>query len=683
MPTKRASVFSFLKEELRLRNLVAYALVFLTCFITAKFGQYLFYEQHTSPALIWAPFGIALGAILVGGYRMWLPIALAELLAVTSAGISPLPVVIAATVGQTLQPLIGAWVMRKFEFDNGLGRIRDAFVLIGIAFIAAAISPSFSTLAQVATHTLNASLEVTWVRNWAGGILSILILTPLITVWLPLRPFKLPRVQTLETMIALCLLATVTILLGWTEYGASYGLTGIYVLLAILVWISIRMEPRVMTLALLLLAVLGMGGSFYLHSATPLNQQLFSQELFIEFLAVIFIVFEGLVEERRRARIALEKNVVQLERAIEKIANEDVAKNQFIATLAHELRNPLAPVVSALDLLTLQQPTQEALQTIEGAQRELNVMRRLLDDILDVARISQTRFKLQKEVIDVRSLLERAVESTRVFLRNRNHTLKVSLPEDNVLVEVDPVRLQQIVVNLLNNAGKYTPPGGQIELSCQKEGVMAKIQVRDNGIGIPQESLEEVFEPFRQIRPTTQIGTGLGIGLWLTKQLVEMHDGLIVAESEGLEQGSCFTISLPLKETPLLATTSAIQISSILRPMKVLVVDDNEAAAHAMQRLLQLKGHEPKVAYDGKAAITSAAEFTPQVILLDIGLPDMSGYDVARKLLAAGVNATLIALTGYGQDEDKEQAKVAGFDYHLTKPVGIADIEGILSQLKV
>jgi len=430
------------------------------------------------------------------------------------------------------------------------------------------------------------------------------------------------------------------------------------------------------------LSVLGMGGSFYLHSSTPLNQELFSQELFIEFLAVIFLVFAALVEERRRARIALEQNVVQLRQAIQKIEDEDVAKNQFIATLAHELRNPLAPVVSALDLLTIQQPSSEALQTIEGAQRELNVMRRLLDDILDVARVSQTRFKMQMQVLDVRPILERSVESTKVFLRNRNHTLVVSLPNEPVLVEADPVRFQQIVVNLLNNAGKYTPAGGQIELSCHKEGTLAKIQVRDNGVGIPQASLREVFEPFRQIRPTTQIGTGLGIGLWLTKQLVEMHSGSIEAQSEGAKRGSCFTIYLPLKETSLVTTGPSVQVSSIIVPMKILVVDDNEAAGQALHKLLRLKGHEPKIAYDGTTALSTVTEFAPKVILLDIGLPDMSGYDVARKMRAAGVSATLIALTGYGQDDDKARAKTAGFDYHLTKPVGISDIEKILSQLQ-
>jgi CheY-like chemotaxis protein len=374
---------------------------------------------------------------------------------------------------------------------------------------------------------------------------------------------------------------------------------------------------------------------------------------------------------------------VQLERALERIEKEDVAKNEFIATLAHELRNPLAPVVSALDLLTLQHPSEEAMQTIEVAQRELGVMRRLLDDILDVARIAQTRFRLQKEVVDIRPLLERCVESTKNFLRNRKHTLTITLPDSPVMVEVDPVRFQQVIVNLLNNAGKYTESGGRIELWCEKAGTRAKIQVRDNGIGIPQESLNEIFEPFRQIRPTPQIGTGLGIGLWLTKRLVEMQGGTIEVQSEGAELGSCFTIYLPLQNVLRSETQEKMRVTALVIPsLKILVADDNEAAAQAMQKLLKLKGHDSYIAYDGVSAISKVAEISPDVVLLDIGLPDMSGHDVAQTLRKMRTKATLIALTGYGQEEDKERAKKAGFDYHLTKPVGIVDIERVLAQIR-
>jgi|SRR5665213_498031 len=678
----RRTVSSFLRNELRLRSVALYALVFLVCFLTAKFGQYLFYEQNTSPALIWAPFGIALGAILIGGYRMWLPVVLAELLAVFSAGISPLPVMLAATVGQTLQPLLGAWVLNKLGFDGNFARIRDAFVFLGVIFFAAMIAPSIASLTQLLTHSLTATVGITWTRSWAGGVLSILILTPLITVWFPLRKLVLSRLERIETILVLAALSLLLIFSSWTPYGADYGVSVVYVYLAIMVWISIRMEPRILTVALLLTAVLGMGGEFFLQQATPLNQRLFSQELAIELFAVIFLVFSALVEERRRGRLALQQNVMQLQRALERIENEDAAKNQFIATLAHELRNPLAPVVSALDLLSLQKLSTETMHIIEGAQRELSVMRRLLDDILDVARVSQTKFKLQKEVVDVRPIIERCVESTKNFLSNRNHTLSVIMSQEPIMLDVDPVRFQQIIVNILNNAAKYTKNGGQIELRCEKIGAQAVIQITDNGVGIPRESLKDIFEPFRQIRPTPQIGTGLGIGLWLTKQLVEIHGGTIEATSQGADRGSSFVLRFPLKTDTSWSMKETRSAPDVTAPsMKILIVDDNQAAAQSMEKLLKLKGHEAHVAYDGTSAIATVEHYYPHVVLLDVGLPDMSGYDVARLLRAQKPEITLIALTGYGQVEDKENAKSAGFNYHLTKPVGIADIEAVLVQV--
>ncbi|HEV3244821.1 MAG TPA: ATP-binding protein [Candidatus Paceibacterota bacterium] len=681
MASSRSSVFTFVKREFRLRNLLIYCIVFLACFGSAKLGQFLFFDLHTSPALIWPSFGIALGAILVGGYRMWLPVALAELLAVSSLGMSPLPLMLGATIGQTIQPLIGAWVMRRLNFDLKLSRLLDAFILIGVGLVSAAIAPTISTLAGFLAHPLVGDLYANWIRTWSGGALSILILTPFITVWLPPYPLDYTRAKFTEVWVAMVLLAAITAFTAWTPYGANYGLTAVYGILALLVWIALRTEPRMLTLAMLLLAAISMTGAFfYLPAGASLNAQLFNQELFIEFLATIYLVIAALAEERRRDRLTLQRSVRQLEFALRRIEGDDVAKNQFIATLAHELRNPLAPVVSALDLLSLQDPSPEAARTIEVAQREIGVMRRILDDILEVARVSQHKFTLQKETLDVRPILERCIETTRNFMRNRKHTVTLALPDDAVILETDPVRFEQIITNLLNNAGKYTPTGGRIEIACEKLGSQAVIRVRDNGIGIPPQSLTEIFEPFRQVQTTSQIGTGLGIGLWLTKRLVEMHGGVIEAKSEGLGRGACFTVYLPLREGPI-AGPKASTPTPVLQPFKILIVDDNESAAEALQKLLKLRGNEVHVSFDGRSARTAALELEPRVLLLDIGLPDMSGYDVAKELREQGSKATLIALTGYGQEEDKKSAMNAGFDYHLTKPVGIADIERILGEL--
>ncbi len=258
----------------------------------------------------------------------------------------------------------------------------------------------------------------------------------------------------------------------------------------------------------------------------------------------------------------------------------------------------------------------------------------------------------------------------------------MELPGGPLLLEVDPVRFQQIIVNILNNAAKYTPPGGRIKLVCKRSDDKVMIEIRDSGIGIPHEFLDEIFEPFRQIRPTPQVGTGLGIGLWLTKRLVEMHGGTISATSEGPERGSVFTMYFPVP-TLLLTPPQAEKKKSPAEPgaRKIMIVDDNEAAADGLKKLLEFKGHAVVVAHTGTAALAEVDTFAPHVILLDIGLPDIDGYEVARRLRRKETPATLIALTGYGQEEDKTKALEAGFDFHLTKPVGIAEIEAILADI--
>ena len=573
--------------------------------------------------------------------------------------------------------------MNRFGFESPIFRVRDAFLIIGASAIATMIAPSLSTLAQLMTHTLSAAPAISWSRSWAGGILSVLIFTPLITTWLPWRRLPFARARRLEIALAFSALIAVTFFLFWTPYASGFGLSGIYVLLAVLVWIVLRLDPRNVTLSLLVTTVLAMAGTLIAHpTANPINQQLLSDELFIEFLAVIFLLFCSVIEERRIAKRSLEESVEQLEIALRKISREDKAKSEFIATLAHELRNPLAPVVSALELLKLGNTSRASGEIIASAEQQLQVMRRLLDDLLEVARLSQGSFKLQKEPVDISEIVRRSVETARHFMLQRSHTLTVEVPAEATLVEADPVRLQQIIVNLLNNAAKYTPAGGRIRLAAAREGSRMAIRVSDNGIGIPAESMRDIFEPFRQIRPTPQMGTGLGIGLSLTKRLVEMHGGEIEVESSGTDKGSTFTVYLPLatQTAPLKLIGMSAPVSEPVRSYSILIVDDNEAAAGALKKLLDFKGYQAHVASSGSAALERAQNFSPRVVLLDIGLPDIDGYEVARKLKTYTNNMTLIALSGYGQEEDKKRAKEAGFDYHLTKPAGIADIEAILAK---
>ncbi len=375
--------------------------------------------------------------------------------------------------------------------------------------------------------------------------------------------------------------------------------------------------------------------------------------------------------------------------AEEVLKNADQRKDEFLATLAHELRNPLAPIRTGLHILNLSRDPAVADRTREMMERQLSHMVRLIDDLLDVSRITSGKVTLRKEQVLLRSVAETAVEASRPVIEAAGHALKLTLPEEPVWLAADPTRLAQVISNLLTNAAKYTPEGGCIELSAASEGGEVIIRVTDTGLGIPPGMLAEVFEMFTQVNRTLERSQGgLGIGLALVKRLVEFHGGTITAESPGLGQGSTFTVRLPRvdaragpDEKPSPAATGSVQPP--LSGRRVLVVDDNKDVAESLANMLQIGGHEIRTAHSGSAALDAARPFNPEVVFLDIGLPGMSGYEVAKRLRkeASLGGAVLVALTGWGSDDVKRLSREAGFDYHLTKPVELTAIERILAQV--
>jgi PAS domain S-box-containing protein len=360
---------------------------------------------------------------------------------------------------------------------------------------------------------------------------------------------------------------------------------------------------------------------------------------------------------------------------------------QFLAMLGHELRNPLAPIrnaVSVMQMLELRDP--QLRNCRDMIERQVTHLSRLVDDLLDVSRITSGKIGLQNEQIELAEVAARAVEASRPVLEARGHALEVRLPDAALEVSGDPTRLSQVLQNLLNNSAKYTPQGGNIELELTREGDSAVIRVRDDGIGIRAELLPRVFDLFMQAdRGLDRSEGGLGIGLTLARQIVEMHGGSIHAASEGPGRGAAFTVRLPagalcVARSPSPPTTQAAAAPPST-PRRTLVVDDNRDAADSMAALLDLRGHTTWVAYDGESALALAAEHAPQVVLLDIGLPGMDGYEVAARLraLAQTRNSRLIALTGYGQPEDRRRSQQAGFDRHLVKPVDFEILVGLLA----
>jgi PAS domain S-box-containing protein len=380
------------------------------------------------------------------------------------------------------------------------------------------------------------------------------------------------------------------------------------------------------------------------------------------------------VTDKKRAEEELTLQAEQLREAARR-------KDEFLATLAHELRNPLAPVRTGLSVLDHAPSPEAAARTRDMMERQLAHMVRLIDDLLDVSRITSGKVVLRREPVLLRNVVDIAIEANRPILDGAHHELSVSLPGAELLVEADATRLAQVIGNLLNNAIKYTPPGGRIVVASRREGAEAVIEISDNGLGIPSEHLERVFEMFNQVNRTLDRAQGgLGIGLALVRELVTLHGGTVRAESAGPGHGSTFTVRLPLAETRHAART-APEKEKVSQQRRVLVVDDNIDAAQMLAMLLDMYGHETRTAHTGAEALDAAATFKPEVVFLDIGLPGMNGYEVARRLRndPAVRGATLVALTGWGTEEDKSHALEAGFDYHLTKPVETTAIDRVLS----
>ena len=360
-------------------------------------------------------------------------------------------------------------------------------------------------------------------------------------------------------------------------------------------------------------------------------------------------------------------------------------KSEFLAMLAHELRNPLAPILNALELMRLRPADSAAsARAREIAVAQIWHLTRLVDDLLDVSRITHGRIQLRTEIVDLAQVVNQAVESVRPLNDTRGQERVVSLPPEPVRLEADPTRLVQVLSNLLNNAMKYTDDGGRIELTAERDGQEVVLRVRDTGIGMAPELLPRVFDLFTQgERGLDRSQGGLGIGLTMVRCLVEMHGGRVTAHSDGLGRGSEFIVRLPvLPEAPQCPEDApqAPQKSDISPSRRVLVVDDSISTAESMAALLQLEGHEGRVAFDGPKALELAATFHPEVVLLDIGMPGMNGYQVAKQLRQMpGLEQTLlVAITGYGQEEDRRRSREAGFQLHLVKPVRLSAVLELL-----
>ncbi|MEK7109524.1 MAG: ATP-binding protein [Patescibacteria group bacterium] len=652
-------------------------------------------------SLVWPPAALALGALFLFGVELWPALLVSFFALLLAKGITP-PLAAAIAIGNVLEALAGVYILRRLNFDALFNRLQDALVFALTSFGAAFLSSTFISLAlRVLTDSpFDSQL---WVGLWVGHMVSLLSFGPFMVRWAYKPLFTRTRREWVEGAGLFGAIIALNVLVYWTPYTTLGSVSLLYFSIVPLMWAALRTGPRGMTFALALMAAIASSGILFgygpLAHAPNLPQSLFSIQLVIGTLSLIFLIFVAIVEERKEATKALQNNVEQFREALEKIRAEDQAKADFIAILAHELRNPLSPLLSGVELMKARAEGPANVLQMMGAH--LNTMARLLDDLLDMSRISQKRFQLQKHPVKISAVVAQSLEMVSPYFAERGHSLITVLPEEELWTNGDQVRLVQIVVNLLNNAAKYTNPGGTIRLEARRLPAAQAghdddvvITVSDTGTGIDPARLKKIFEPFGISDSGTNRAGGLHIGLSLAKRMAEMHHGTLAAASPGVGRGSTFTVTLPLAPmAPLIPpevprdrrsrfSKEALGKSRALGTLLVLVVDDNEAAAASLCRLLEHNGHQTLVAHDATQALLLCEKYFPTVALLDIGLPDMDGYELARRLRQKfGDGLMLVALTGYGQDEDKRRAREAGFDEHLTKPVSIVDVERVLLDL--
>ena len=381
-------------------------------------------------------------------------------------------------------------------------------------------------------------------------------------------------------------------------------------------------------------------------------------------------------------------DVTDHKRAMEALRDADRRKNEFLATLAHELRNPLAPIRNAVQIIKAKSPAQPDLIWSRAVlERQVEVLARLLEDLLDMSRISRSALELRRERVELAAVLDAALETSRPAIEAGGHELTVAIPAEPIPLEADAVRLAQVFANLLNNAAKYTEAGGHVRLNAERRGENVVVSVKDTGVGIAAEMLPNIFDIFLQATPAlVRSQIGVGIGLSLVKGLVELHGGSVEARSDGTGHGSEFIVRLPVAvdaRVPAPAVPAVEDANPDVPKRRVLIVDDNRDSADSLAMLLRIMGHEVATAYDGEQAVVTAAASRPEVVLLDIGMPKVNGYDVCSRIRRErwGTDMLLVALTGWGQEDDRRRTEDAGFNQHMVKPVDAGALLKLLDSL--
>ncbi len=636
-------------------------------FVAGKFGLSYFGYIHPSASAVWLPTGVAMAAFLPFGFRLVPAVFLgAFLVNVTTAGsvLSSLGV----ALGNTLEGVLAVTLVDRFA--GGRAAFSNAAGILKFAGLAAFLSTTVSATIGVESLVLlgfarEEDVAAIWFTWWLGDAAGAVLVTPLVVLWWTNPAWQWPFHRTRELALVFAAVGAVGALVFFHPKLSEYPLP--FLCLAPLVWGALRFGPRELATAVALLAVVATastatgGGPF--DMATP-NESLLVLQAFLVLTSMTALPMAALTVERRA--------LLQRERAARAEADSaSHAKDEFLAILSHELRNPLAAVSTAAAVLDSASLSETELHKHVGSiRRQTQHLARLIDDLLDIGRLTANKMTLHKEPVELGGALRRCVDvltTSRGLGKDR-----IELATEPVWVDADPVRVTQIMENLLANALKHTPLGRRIRVAVSERGGVAELRVEDEGHGIDAALLPRVFEPFRQgVQGLDRSTGGLGLGLTLVRRIAELHGATVEASSEGAERGSVFTVRFPSRPPPIEArgTDDAQPTAGARR--RVLVIEDNIDARQSLRALLELLGHEVHEAGDGEAGVEAALTLAPDIVFVDIGLPRLDGYGVARKLRTANATLRLVALTGYGRDEDLKRAQDAGFDEHLLKPASI------------
>ncbi len=650
-------------------------------------SSYMYHVEGTGPAVIFSTQGLAFAAALVYGYTAIPVTTFGVFLGALYADL-PWPLLLLIPAANFFQVAFTLFVVDKFKVDRLLSNTWDFYKYIAIVFLTSTIAPTFNVYGRVLYNALASDPinEVVWGNLWVASLDSVLILTPfLVRLMRPSRRFS--KAEWIENSAILIVLNIVTGVLTYTPNTALLGINLLIPFMILLMWSALRGGTFFVTLAMVTVSVSAISGRILGSPANPqglsLADQIVQTQTSLIIFSLLFYFIAALEEARRSSALKLSEYTKNLEKTVSKKKLDEESKNHFIATLGHEMRNPLASLLSLVEVLKFKAVSKTEHENIlNSMEKNVLSMERMLDDVLDISRITKNKIVLKKEVIQARKVLKEAANVVESRITDKEQCFSLKLPGKNIMIEADPIRMGQIVTNLLNNASKFTEPGGTIELLSElekkDEGHMLVIKVRDTGVGLAEDEILRIFEPFTQINPDRSLTGSIGLGLTLAHDLVKLHNGTIHVSSEGIGCGSEFIVRIPaiLEVAPALnnVVTQPVLPISLLQKNSILVVDDNVNAAQAMGKLLIAHKYDVALAHNGQEALEKARELRPGVILLDIGLPDISGYDVAKQLRAEESPSLLVALSGYGPDYDQENSDQAQFDEYLVKPASIQDI---------